>query len=187
MRIATVGFTFIIVGVSIFAFTLVRLNSGAALDPQTKIPGAVSAEIDAPGRYYVWDNHRTMFDGERIQYASGWPDDVKIAVRDANGTDLEFVHDASQNWSIGNNAKTSVGYIDVPTATTIRIDIDGAGRDRIVTVANRTIKQELWARLSGLGIGLIVGAVGVPIFLLGLLLRRRSSTVARDSATVNHG
>jgi hypothetical protein len=73
MRIATAGLALIIVGVAIFALTLVRLIGGAALDPQSKVPGSVSAEIDVPGRYYVWDNHWTMFDGQRVQYSADWP------------------------------------------------------------------------------------------------------------------
>ncbi|MCA9168605.1 MAG: hypothetical protein KDB23_13110 [Planctomycetales bacterium] len=181
MRIAIAGLALIIVGISIFTFTLVRLIGGTALDPQTKVPGAVVTEIDAPGRYYVWDNHWTMFDGERVKYAADCPHDAKITVRDANGADVEFVPDASMNWSIGNNEKTSIGYVDIPTATTIRLDIDGVGRDRIVTVSNRTMQQELWSRLGGFGVGLAVGAVGVSICFLGLLMRRRVSTAPSGS------
>ena len=173
MRIATAGLALIIIGIAIFAFTLFQLIGGSALDPQTKVPGTVVTEIDAPGRYYVWDNHWTMFDGERIQYAADWPNQAKITVRDANGTEVHFVPDASQNWSIGNNEKTSVGYVDVKAATTLRLEIDDVGRDRIVTVSNRTMKQELWSRLGGFGVGLLVGVVGVPVCLLGLLVRRR--------------
>lgn len=187
MRIAAFGLTLIIVGIAIFAYTLAQLVGGAALDSQTKVPGTVTAKVDASGRYYVWDNHWTMFDGERVQYTADWPDDATVVVRDANGAELEFVTDASQNWSIGNNEKTSVGYIDVPAATTIRLDIDDVGRDRIVTVSNRTMKQELWSRLGGFGVGIGVGAVGVPTCLLGLLVRRRSSSAAADSGGSNDG
>ncbi|QDT03982.1 hypothetical protein K227x_23680 [Rubripirellula lacrimiformis] len=181
MRIAALGFALIVGGIAIFAFTLVELIDGAALDPQTKVPGTVTAEIDSPGRYYVWDNHWTMFDGERLQYDAEWPDDARIAVRDASGEELKFVPDASQNWSIGNNEKTSVGYVDVPLATTIQLDVDDVGRDRIVTVSNRTMEQELWSRLGGFGVALVVGILGVPICLLGLFLSRRSANAEGDS------
>lgn len=181
MRIATAGFALFIVGIAIFGFTLVQLIGGTALDPQTKVPGTVTAEIDASGRYYVWDNHWTMFDGERVQYSADWPKDAKIVVRDSNGRELEFIADASQNWSIGNNEKTSIGYIDIPTPSAIRLDIDDIGNERIVTVSNRTMKQELWSRLGGFAVGLGVGAIGVTICLLGLLVRRRISTAEGDS------
>jgi hypothetical protein len=176
MRIAIFGVALIVVGIAIFAFTLVKLMGGSALDPQTKVPGTVTAEVDAAGRYYVWDNHRTMFGGERVQYSADWPDDAKVSVRDADGTELEFVADTSQNWSIGNHEKTSIGYFDVPAGTSLQLDIDDTGRDRIVTVSNRTMKQELWSRLGGFGVGLAVGAVGIPICLLGLFVGRRGST-----------
>ncbi len=187
MRIVTVGVALIVVGIAVFAYTLIQLISGAALDAQTRVPGTVSAEVDAPGRYYVWDNHWTMFDGQRIQYSDEWPDDAKVVIRDANGAELEFVPDASQNWSIGNNEKTSIGYFNAPAATTIRLDVDITDGERIVTVSNRTMKQELWSRLGGLGVGLVVGAVGVPLCLLGLLLRRRHSTTEGSSNAANDG
>ena len=176
MRIAIAGIGLVILGTAIFAFTMARLVTGTALDPQTKVPGKVVAEIDTPGRYYLWDNHWTTFDGERVQHAADFPETAKILAHDASGAQLEFVQDASQNWSIGNNGKTSIGYIDIASPTTIHFDIEDIGRERIVTVSDATMKQELWSRLGGLGIGLIMGLVGVPIGLFGLLFRRRVET-----------
>ena len=187
MRFTIIGIALIIAGIAIFAFTLVRLINGSALDPQTKVPGPVSAEIPEPGRYYIWDNHWTTFNGERAKYPADCPAEAQVTIRDEGGTDLQFVPDASQNWSIGNNEKTSIGYVDVPNATTIRLDVDGVGRERIVSVSNRTMKQELWGRLGGFGLGLIVGVVGVPIALLGMLFRRRGSSAAVDSLAPNDG
>lgn len=187
MRITTAGIALLIAGVAIFVFTLVRLINGSALDPQTKVPGTVSAEIDAPGRYYVWDNHWTMFNGERVQYSADCPVDAQVVVHDSSGDELQFVPDASQNWSIGNNEKTSIGYVDVPAATALRLDVAGVGRERIVSVSNRTMKQELWDRLGGFGVGLIVGLIGIPIALLGLLVRRRPSTAVVDARADSHG
>ena len=129
-----------------------------------------------------------MFDGERVQYSADWAKDAKVAVRDSNGRALEFIPDASQNWSIGNNEKTSIGYIDVPNPSAIRLDIDDVGKERIITVSNRTMKQELWSRLGGFAVGLGVGAIGAPICLLGFLVRRRTHRLqAGHSDATNDG
>lgn len=186
MRLAIAGIVLVIIGVAIFASTLLRLINGAALDSQTKVPGAVTTVIESPGRYYVWDNHWTKFNGERVKYPADWPDTAQVMIHDSTGAELEFVPDTSKNWSIGNNEKTSVGYVDVPTATTIHIDVDQVGRDRIVTVSGRTMQQELWSRLIGFGVGIGVGIVGLPITLLGLFLRRRPSHITGDSAKLQH-
>jgi hypothetical protein len=187
MRTITTGVVLIIVGIAIFAFTLFKLIGGAALDEQTKVPGSVSAVLDAPGRYYVWDNHWTRFEGQRVRYAAGWPAETKVVVRDSNGVELAFVADASQNWSIGNNEKTSVGYVEVPAATTIQIDISGVMSERIVTVSNLTMKQELWSRLGGFGIALVTGAIGIVLCLFGLLVRRRAVKAGNSSQPENIG
>lgn len=178
MRLAIVGFVLAVAGIAVFGFTLSRLISGAALDPQAKVPGTVTVAIDTPGRHYVWDNHWTMFEGERFQYPADWPADSDISVVADDGTKLNFVADTSRNWSIGNNEKTSVGYVEVPEATVVRLQIGDVGRERIVTVSNRSMKQELWARLGGLGVGLAVGAIGVPVALLGLVLGRKKQRTA---------
>ncbi len=178
MRVATAGIVLLVVGIAIFALTLVRLSGGAALDPQTKVAGTVTAEIAAPGRYYLWDNHWTVFDGERIKYSADCPEGAEVTVTDAGGSALEFVADASQSWSIGNNGKTSIGYVDVPSATTIRLVIDDVGGERIVSVSNRTLREELWPRLGGFGIGLVVAAVGAMLSFLGVFWRRRLSNGA---------
>ena len=183
MRITTAGIALIIAGIAIFVFTLARLMNGAALDLQTKVPGTVSAQIDTPGRYYVWDNHWTMFDGQRVQYAADCPVEAQIVIHDTNGNPLEFVPDTSQNWSIGNNEKSSIGYIDIPAVTSIRLYIANVGRERIVTVSNRSMKEELWARLGGFGIGLLVGVVGVPVAFVGFLTRRRPEKMQAESET----
>lgn len=177
MRITIAGISLIVAGVAIFAFTLARLINGAALDQQFKVPGTLSAEIHSPGRYYVWDNHWTMFNGERYQYPADCPENAQIIVREETDVELPFVPDTSQNWSIGNHEKTSIGYVDLTASTTLRLEVDSVGRDRIFTVSSRTMKQELWASLGGLGVGLFAVVVGIPIALLGLLLRRRANDV----------
>lgn len=185
MRLTTVGIVLIVAGVAIFAFTLVRLIGGSPLDPQTEVPGKVTAEIREPGRYYLWDNHWTRFNDEHVKYSDDCPADAKVTVHDANGTELEFVSDASQSWSIGNNAKTSIGYVEVSAATTLQLNVDDVGRERIVSVSNRTMQQELWLRLGGFGIGVLVGLVGALTALIGLIARRRGASIANGPLETN--
>lgn len=174
MRITYIGIAIVIAGIAIFGFTLARLISGAAVEEQTKVPGAVSAEAKEAGRYFLWDNHRTTFEGERLEYSAKLAEDAEIVVRDSERNQLDFVRDASSSWSIGNNSKVSIGYVDVVKPTKLQFEIKQLARDRIVSVSNRSMKDELWARLGGLGIGLAVGLVGVLTTLIGLLTRRRA-------------
>lgn len=175
MRIFLAGAALVAAGVAVFAVTFSRLYNGASLEPQTLVPGAVEAQVDAPGRYYLWDNHWTMFEGKRFQYPDHWPETATVTARDGDDSVLEFVPDASQNWSIGNTEKTSIGYVEVPAPTTLRLQVDDLDRERVVTVSDRTMQEELWAKLSGFGIGLALALVGAPIAGLGLLLGRRAA------------
>ncbi|MEM8680780.1 MAG: hypothetical protein AAGF97_15635, partial [Planctomycetota bacterium] len=176
MKITTIGFTLVLAGVCICFVTFVSLIRGASLDPQTQVPGAVSAKLREPGRHYLWDNHWTVFRGKRWQYPADTPDNAKIVVRDAAGQEVEFVRDTSQNWSIGNNEKTSIGYVEVMEPTLLTLEVDGIGRERIVSVSNRTMQQDLVRRLGGFGVGVVVGLGGLLTLLVGLILRGRGGT-----------
>ena len=182
MRTTIAGTGIIIVGIVIFGFTLVRLMNGAPLEPVTKVPGTVKVKVLTPGRYYVWDNHWTTFEGKKTKYDDDWPGDATVMVRDSTGKALDFVPDSSQSWTIGNSGKTSAGYIDVPNESTLQVDIDHVRHERIVSISNRTMQQDLWSRLGGFGIGLLVGAIGISILLIGLFLRGRRSTAIEKSA-----
>lgn len=173
MRATPIGFALMIAGIGIFVFTLGRLMYGPALDPQVKVPGTITVEVEEPGRHYLWDQHFTRFEGERVKYSDDCPKDVKVSVVSSTGDTLPFVQDASQSWSIGNSGKTSVGYVDVPGAMTLDITVDGTGRERIFSVSGRTTKDELWLRLRGFGVSLVVGLLGLCIAFVGMLGGRR--------------
>lgn len=181
MRTTFVGIGAIAIGIAIFAFTLIRLISGAPLEPTTKVPGTVKIDVLTPGRYYLWDNYWTKFEGKKTKYADDWPEDATVIVRDSTGTELDYVPDSSQSWSIGNSGKTSAGYIDVTTASALQLDIEGVGHERIVSVSKRTMRQDLLSRIGGLGVGFVVGALGVLVLLIGWFLRGRGSTATGKS------
>lgn len=185
MSATRVGVVFIFAGIAIIAYTLSQLAGGAALDRQTKVPGTVTAELNEPGRYYIWDNHWTKFEGERVKYSSDWPNNAKVAVRETEGRELEFIPDRSLSWSIGNNGKTSIGYIEIDTPSSIELDIDDVGNGRIVSVSNRTMKQELWKRLGGFGIGLITAGIGAIVCILGVFKRPRKMPTTGDTRPVS--
>ncbi len=182
MKAFTIGLILLVAGIAIFAVTFFRLIGGHALDEQTQVPGTLHVVIDQADRYYLWDNHWTLFDGRRVQYPKGCPDDIRVTVLDSEGGELQFVADSSKSWSIGNSSKTSVGYVDVPDAAELQLKIENLDRERIFSVSNDTMKQELWDRLGGLGIGIVIGLLGLPITLVGLMIRRRQRRLESSTA-----
>ena len=164
----------ILTGIALFGFTLFQLYIGSGPDPLTEVPGKVTAEIKEPGRYYLWDNHWTTFEGERKKYAADCPEDAEISVKGSDGKELTFVPDRSQNWSIGNSEKTSIGYVDVASASELEFTVGDVNRPRIVSVSKRSMKQDLWLRLAGTGIGAVVGILGIPVIILGFIQQRSS-------------
>lgn len=160
-------------GIATVAVTLAGLVRGTSLVEQAKVPGTLQAKVEEAGRYYLWDNHWTIFEGERIQYPADCPADAKITVQDSTGQDLQFVPDSSEGWSIGNSGKTSIGYVDLPGSAELRIEVGAVGRDRVVSFSNTTVQDELWRKLGGFGVGILVGLIGLPIVIWGFIARLR--------------
>lgn len=167
------GVATLLVGAMVFAYSLANLISGPVLDPAATAPGAMTFPASGEGRWYIWDHHRTSFEGEQRKYDSRWPSEAEITIRDAQGAVLEWTPDSSRSWSIGNHAKTSVGYVEVPAATSLTLEVRGLPEERVLSVSNRSMGDELWARLGGIGGGLIIGLFGIVVTLVGLLSRRK--------------
>ena len=155
----------IVVGGSAF----VSLQRGVSHDVQFKAPGTFQARAADAGRYYVWDNHKTWFEGEKVRSKAAFPDEMTVEVSDAAGQTLEFTRDDSQSWSIGSHAKTSVGYVDLPADSDVQIDARGDDGERILSLSQANLGQELWQTFIGFGIATVAAGLGIPIAIWGLI------------------
>lgn len=187
MKGTTIGFGIVGVGVVVFVFTLVRLVGGAPLEEQAKVPGTFKVSVEEGGRHYLWDNHWTRFEGEHLKYEANCPPDAEIQILDGAGGVVPFTPDTSQGWSVGNNGRKSVGYVELAGATDLAIKVNGVGRERIFSVSNRMVGGELWSRLGGLGAGVVLVFLGSVVALVGFLAGRRESKGGVEVEVRNEG
>jgi len=187
MKGATIGFGLVIMGVAVFGYTLMHLVEGAALDEQAKVPGTFVVSVEEAGRHYVWDNHWTRFEGEHLKYDADCPSDGRVVVRDGSGVEVAFTPDSSQGWSVGNNGRKSVGYVEVSGATELEFVVDGVGQERIFSVSNRTVRRELWSRLGGLGVGVALVFLGSVVAFVSFVVGRRDPKGGVEVEVANEG
>jgi hypothetical protein len=171
--------TAVVAGAAVtFFVTLSSLIRGASLDPQFAAPGKTEIRTEDGDRYYLWDNHLTMFGGRKIENSSDFPDDIQISIRDKKGGELEFIRDDGHGWRIGNHAKTSVGYVDLRKPSDITIQTQGGGEGRVMSFAKASEHHEVWRKLRGFAFAAIAFVVGLPIAFWGLIVRSRASNRA---------
>lgn len=175
MKQLVLGALFLAVAFLLFVFTFVSLYRGASLDDQFKAIGRFTVHATDTGRYYIWDNYKTVFDGKRIEHGSGFPKEILIEVRDGAGRRIEFSRDHGQSWVIGNHAKRSIGYIVLRESGEMTVEVKGGNGARILSFGKANMSGELWQRLRGFAFAVIAFILGVPMVIWGLIGVFRSS------------
>ena len=170
-RRALVGVFTVVGAVVFFGVMFSTLYRGVSLDPQFPASGNIEVSTLDHDRYYLWDNYVTMFKGERLRHSSKFPDDVEISVKDGLGQELEFTPDTSHSWSIGNHSKRSIGYVEAIPGSDLTIQITGGDGQRVLSFAKADMKRDLWRKLGGFIIAVIVGGVGVIFGIWGIFVR----------------
>ena len=173
-KLAT-GIILLTVALIIFVVSAAALLQGRSLVPQFMAPGEQQIDVSETGRYFLWDNYRTWHDGEAVTRSAQFPSTFSIKAFAAGGRELRFTPDRSHSWSIGNHAKRSVGYLDLPETGPVTIKVAGDAKTRIVSLAKADMKKELWQKLGGFGLAVIIAIVGLPFLLWGLSARVRSA------------
>ncbi len=88
-RLKTIGIAFIVAATGIFVLGAIRLLGGYPNEEQNRVPGTIKVNLE-PGRYYLWGNHWTRFDGKRLNYDADCPANAPIAIHDHTGKALGF-------------------------------------------------------------------------------------------------
>ena len=171
-RFPKVGGLLLIAGLIIFVASFSRLYQGHSLTLQFQSQGTVQRQTDSVGRFYVWDNYVTHFNGQKVRLSSKTPKNLQISIQDTNGASLEFVPDDSQSWSIGNHAKKSIGYVEVKEPQSLNIISSGSDQ-RILSFGPANLKAELWQKLGGFALAILIGGLGFVWCLLSLFLGGR--------------
>jgi hypothetical protein len=71
---------------------------------QFLIPGSTQVAIAEPGRYYLWNDFQTFYDGKSFNRSQRIPDGLKIMVKDEEGNSLLFNSDKKGERSAGGKA-----------------------------------------------------------------------------------
>lgn len=149
---------------------LVRLDG---VEKQFAIPGSTRVEILEPGRYSLWSNHKTVFQGRVYNRSEDLPDGIQIKIRNGDtGELLDFVADGAYSSSGTGSSKRSIGYIETQGPVTIQIEVTGGNEERVFSFS-RSFLSDIWIilglALGGSCLSLIVAISGPIVVLRGVL------------------
>ena len=162
-------------GIAFPAAIILPLFLDDSIDQQFSIPGTIQVAIEEPGRYYLWNDHQTIFNGKTYNRSEDLPDGIEISITDtATGTLFDFIDTASISISGGNSAKRSIGYIEVSNPTRLQVDITGGNEDRIFSFARATFFEKLKRIFGGVALAFLAGSSGVGLVIWGVVKSTRA-------------
>lgn len=134
-------------------------------------PGEATLDVAAPGRFHLWHEYRSRFDGRRYEADDRLPIGTVIEVRQRERS-LEAVPTDRIRTEFGDSASVSVARIDVPAAGPVSLSVRYRdGRPRVLSLSRFTLGD--WAKAIGLSVVsmLIGGGAGLALLIVGVAQR----------------
>ena len=149
-----------------FLLPLILNNSD---ERQFIIPGITEVEILESGRYYLWNDFQTVFDGKSYNRSESIPDGLEIAITNEDGKDLQFTSDTSMSSSSGSSSKNTIGYVEVSNPSRLTVSVSGGSDERVFSFSESGIIKMLGLIFGGFGLSMLLALAGVGISIWGTI------------------
>ncbi len=145
------------------------LFSGEPEDFQFKMPGGGSIQAEKPGRYYLWDVYKTVYEGERISNPLGLTGSYKVEIKDGNGDLLDFHYSENYTVTYGSRSKKSLGYVETTEPTELHFQVSGDDTGRVLSFSRSNMVKVLGSLAIGIGVAMLTGLIAIGLFIWGLV------------------
>ena len=172
------GIALFMLGAFVILFLLiVPLFLNESADQQFLVPGSQQVLIEDPGRYYLWNDFQTVYEGRTFNRSQNIPDNLTITVTNPIGETLTFRSNTSISFTSGSSSKNSIGYVDVSDPGKLMVSVSGDTEQRVFSFSQSIFPKMLLAILGGGAVSLLVALAGIGIGIWGLVkfLKNESS------------
>lgn len=135
---------------------------------QFTVPGKCEFTAAAAGRYYLWNDYETIYNGKSYNRSKETPDGIDIQIHDTNGP-VQFTSDTSTSVSGGGTSRASIGYVDLTHPEKLEIEIAGGAGNRIFSFGKSGMLRMMGMILGGLAATIFVGVTGFILVVLGAI------------------
>jgi len=156
----------------LFVFIVSAIFYFSQSDSETNqflVPGSMEVEIEEPGKYYLWHDHVTLFNGTSFSMPKEIPHGVKMEIRGADGEALALKGGLSTSVSSGNHSKVSIGYVEVDKAGWVKVSVSGDFEDRVFSLSKSSFGIFFGAIFGGVVLVGAMGTVGLVLLILGIV------------------
>tara|TARA_B110000003_G_C16288042_1_gene393703 strand:- start:24 stop:596 length:573 start_codon:yes stop_codon:yes gene_type:complete len=164
------GITLFILGGFVIPFLLIiPLFFDESANQQFLIPGSREVTVEEPGRYYLWNDFQTVFDGKSFNRSENIPDGLEIIVTDDVGKTLKFYSDTSISSSSGSSSKNSIGYVEVSDSSKLSVSVSGDSEERVFSFSQSILPKMFLAIIGGGTVSILVAFVGFGVGVWGVV------------------
>jgi hypothetical protein len=136
---------------------------------QFKVPGSTQVAVEKPGRYYLWNDFRTVYNGQSFNRSEHIPDRLNIRIADSGGLPFSFVSDTSISSTNGASAKNSIGYVEIEHAGKITVQVSGGTEERIFSFSKSGLLKMFLFIVGGFGASVVFGLAGLGLIIWGIV------------------
>jgi hypothetical protein len=130
-----------------------------------QVPGTAMAFIETPGRYFLWHDYQTVYDGRTYNHAIELPDSLEIEIKGKGGVLLDFMSASNSSFTSNGRARRSIGYVEVADAGQVTLNVIGEAEPRVFSFSPFSLGRFAGLILKGM---LLAGASA--LLSLGLII-----------------
>lgn len=135
------------------------------------IPAKTEVAIEKEGRYYVWNEYQTIFEGKTYSSSEELPGGLEISLVDTkNGNAFEFVSDQSITSSTGNSQKNAIGYFEIERPGEYTLSVSGETSPRVFSFGKSFLNaNSIIIALIVFPIEMLIGIGGFVLIIIGII------------------
>lgn len=150
----------ILFGGGIIAYTLLMIYLYLPLltflifndDIQFLIPGTVEIEIEDEGRYFLWNDYKTVYEGKTYSMPEEVPDNLIISMKTKDGAlHYDIIGKTSISSSSFPTSKKSIGYFDITVPGDYILEVKGESKPRVFSFRQFNYDTVEFAMVLGIG------------------------------------
>lgn len=161
--------TFVVGGFVLPFFWVLPLILNSTNSEQFIVPSTQTFEIEEPGKYVLWHDYQTFFEGSNYSKPEALPDGLEISVKNATGDTLFFKTDTNTSFTSGSHSKNSIAYLEFDQPETISISVNGDFESRVFSFGESFIGKFFLRIFSAVALSAVLSALGIALGVWGIV------------------
>jgi hypothetical protein len=145
-------------------------------------PGSIEVTAENPGRYYLWNDYQTIFNGRTYNSPEDLPAGLEITIMDDRGERLTFISDGSTSSRGGSTSQKSIGYVEVAGPRGLTVVVSGEADPRVFSFARSNTMKIVGLVLGGMGASVLITLAGIILSIIGIVRLSTTNGPSRAQA-----